>query len=384
MFALTATRRSGGVRRLLLLTTAVRHASALTAVVALRAQSNLLPVRHRALRCAPALLAWEPPPGFKEWKEGDVPFDEEEDDRSFDMFDLVSDGPERRPGFQRRASSPEDFVEALLDVPAGCCPGCGATFQSADPDAPGFVPQSVLDARSAAGAKVEGGEGAPLATKTETICQRCHGLRYQNRLPVEALRVGTQAQHEELQPEHFRELLRGLARRRCLVIAVVDLFDFDGSFTPDLAAIVGPSNPLIVVANKVDLLPRRANPEDVRRWVRRACARHGVTRIASTHLVSCKSCYISLYLPYTSPIPPLYLPYISPVSPLGLVQERRRPRQAARRDAADDARAQDGLLRRRRRQRGQELLPQPLPQPLRRQEGHGQRQAAGQRQQEPG
>ena len=174
MFALTATRRSGGVRRLLLLTTAVRHASALTAVVALRAQSNLLPVRHRALRCAPALLAWEPPPGFKEWKEGDVPFDDEEDDRSFDMFDLVSDGPERRPGFQRRASSPEDFVEALLDVPAGCCPGCGATFQSADPDAPGFVPQSVLDARSAAGAKVEGGEGAPLATKTETICQRCH------------------------------------------------------------------------------------------------------------------------------------------------------------------------------------------------------------------
>ena len=174
MFALTATRRSGGVRRLLLLTTAVRHASALTAVVALRAQSNLLPVRHRALRCAPALLAWEPPPGFKEWKEGDVPFDEEEDDRSFDMFDLVSDGPERRPGFQRRASSPEDFVEALLDVPAGCCPGCGATFQSDDPDAPGFVPQSVLDARSAAGAKVEGGEGAPLATRTETICQRCH------------------------------------------------------------------------------------------------------------------------------------------------------------------------------------------------------------------
>ena len=101
--------------------------------------------------------------------------------------------------------------------------------------------------------------------------------------------MGTQAQHEELQPEHFRELLRGLARRRCLVIAVVDLFDFDGSFTPDLAAIVGPSNPLIVVANKVDLLPRRANAEDVRRWVRRACARHGVTRIASTHLVSCKS-----------------------------------------------------------------------------------------------
>ena len=101
--------------------------------------------------------------------------------------------------------------------------------------------------------------------------------------------MGTAAQHEDLQPEHFRTLLKGLARRRCLIIAVVDLFDFDGSFTPDLAAIVGPSNPLIVVANKVDLLPDRANPDDIRRWVRRACARHGVSRIASTHLVSCKS-----------------------------------------------------------------------------------------------
>ena len=67
--------------------------------------------------------------------------------------------------------------------------------------------------------------------------------------------MGTAAQHEDLQPEHFRTLLKGLARRRCLIIAVVDLFDFDGSFTPDLAAIVGPSNPLIIVANKVGLLP---------------------------------------------------------------------------------------------------------------------------------
>ena len=65
--------------------------------------------------------------------------------------------------------------------------------------------------------------------------------------------MGTQAQHEELQPEHFRELLRGLARRRCLVIAVVDLFDFDGSFTPDLAAIVTPTPP----PERLPLTPRR-------------------------------------------------------------------------------------------------------------------------------
>ena len=173
MLFAAARSRSGGVRRLLLLTTAVRHASALTAAVALRAQPNLLPVRHRALRCAPALLAYEPPPGFKEWKEGDVPFGEEDDDGVLDMFDLGSDGPDRRPEFQRRASSPEEFVEALLDVPAGCCSGCGAAFQSASADAPGFVPQSVLDSRSDAGAKSEGGDDERLAPKAEAICQRC-------------------------------------------------------------------------------------------------------------------------------------------------------------------------------------------------------------------
>ena len=49
------------------------------------------------------------------------------------------------------------------------------------------------------------------------------------------------------------------------MVAVVDLFDFDGSFPPDLPQIVGPSNPLIVVANKADLLPGRANSARGRR-----------------------------------------------------------------------------------------------------------------------
>ena len=53
--------------------------------------------------------------------------------------------------------------------------------------------------------------------------------------------------------------------------------------------IVGPSNPLLVVANKVDMLPATANQHEVTRWVTDACARQGVTRISQMHLVSCKS-----------------------------------------------------------------------------------------------
>ena len=46
-----------------------------------------------------------------------------------------------------------------------------------------------------------------------------------------------------------------ISRRRCVVVAIVDLFDFHGSLMPQLGHIVGSSNPVVMVANKLDLLP---------------------------------------------------------------------------------------------------------------------------------
>ena len=55
------------------------------------------------------------------------------------------------------------------------------------------------------------------------MCQRCHGLRYQNKLPADALRVGTEAAHSTLQPDYFLSILKDLSRRRCLIVVIVDL-----------------------------------------------------------------------------------------------------------------------------------------------------------------
>jgi len=120
------------------------------------------------------------------------------------------------------------------------------------------------------------------------VCQRCHGLRYQNRLPTDALRVG-EAAHAGLQPKYFLSLLREVSRRRCAVVVIVDLFDFHGSLVPQLPQIVGPENPVIMVANKLDLLPKGIQRPPIERWIRAECRKASLPALHSLHLVSCKT-----------------------------------------------------------------------------------------------
>ena len=273
-------------RRLVLLW-ASQHGliSGATALIALRSSpagfTSLLP-RGSATRTARVCLSggsWTPPPGF-------VDYDDDEDSERIlaDIDGIQSTGRERAPRRPpQRAASHADRDQPLgaaLEMPRGVCTGCGARFQSADDFAPGFLPQSVLMER------VDGGGSASGAAAP--VCQRCHGLRYQNRLPPDALRVG-EAAHEALRPDHFVEQLRDIARRRCVVVAVIDLFDFHGSLVPDLPLVVGKDNELILVANKVDLLPASIEPKRIERWVRAEARVAGLPAVQSVHLVSCKT-----------------------------------------------------------------------------------------------
>ena len=192
-----------------------------------------------------------------------------------DWVEYPSRPPDRAPG-----PPPVVAFEAALEMPRGACTGCGARFQCDDAGAPGFVPEKVLAERQ--NAKTSKGEKAP-------ICQRCHGLRHQNKLPVETLRVGGDMTHEELRPEYFVSLLRDISRRRCVVVAIVDLFDFHGSLVPDLPLVVGAENDLILVGNKIDLLPARVNGGSVERWVRAEARKAKLPKLHSVHLVSCKT-----------------------------------------------------------------------------------------------
>ncbi len=57
-----------------------------------------------------------------------------------------------------------------------------------------------------------------------------------------------------LQPEQLREQLVGLAKKRCIVVLLVDLLDASGSFLPKVRDLVG-RNPIILIGTKADLLP---------------------------------------------------------------------------------------------------------------------------------
>ena len=129
-------------------------------------------------------------------------------------------------------------------------------------------------------------------TQKKVICKRCHGL--QNFGTVEKnLRPGW-TDEPTLSQEQFRKLLMPLQNKVAVIIALVDLFDFSGSVLPELDTIAG-DNPVILAANKADLLPSEMGHVRAENWVRRELEYLEVNSIANiggaVRLVSCKSGY---------------------------------------------------------------------------------------------
>ena len=123
----------------------------------------------------------------------------------------------------------------------------------------------------------------------KVICQRCHGLQNFGKVAKE-LRPGW-TDEPTLSQEKFRELLRPIRDKPAVIIALVDIFDFSGSVLPELDAIAG-DNPVILAANKADLLPSQMGRTRVENWVRRELEYIGTKSIANiggaVRLVSCK------------------------------------------------------------------------------------------------
>ena len=85
------------------------------------------------------------------------------------------------------------------------------------------------------------------------ICKRCFSLKHYNT----TLNV-------TLQAEDYQRHLSHLSHKRALILLVVDVIDFPGSLFPDLSTLVSPVSRVLVVGNKIDLLPRDSDG-DLRR-----------------------------------------------------------------------------------------------------------------------
>lgn len=127
-------------------------------------------------------------------------------------------------------------------------------------------------------------------SKKKTICRRCHGLQNQGTVE-DVLRPGW-TDEPTLSQQQFRALLRPISEKKAIVIAIIDLFDFSGSVLRELDGIAG-ENPVILAANKVDLLPQKMGKLRVENWVRRELEYMGVKSIANmggaVRLVSCRT-----------------------------------------------------------------------------------------------
>nr|XP_003471644.1 nitric oxide-associated protein 1 [Cavia porcellus] len=117
------------------------------------------------------------------------------------------------------------------------CSGCGAELHCQDPHVPGYLPGEKLHRAAPA----DGGSG-------RLVCQRCWLLLHHRR----ALRL-------QVTRGQYLELVSAALRRPgpALVLYMVDLLDLPDTLLPELPALVGPKQ-LIVLGNKVDLLPQDA------------------------------------------------------------------------------------------------------------------------------
>lgn len=125
------------------------------------------------------------------------------------------------------------------------CIGCGTQIQTENPKEPGFAPASALE-------------------KEEIICKRCFRLKNYNEL-----------QPVSLTDDDFLRILNGLGTQKGLIVKIVDIFDFTGSWLPGLHRFVG-NNPVLLIANKVDLLPKSINPKKVINWIRHEAKEMGL------------------------------------------------------------------------------------------------------------
>lgn len=121
------------------------------------------------------------------------------------------------------------------------CIGCGAELQAINENKAGYVPNSVLN--------------KPAEELQDVYCKRCFRLRHYN-----------EVSDVELTDDDFLTMLHEISAKDALVVNVIDIFDFNGSLINGMQRFAG-KNPLVIVGNKVDLLPKSLGEGKMRQWV---------------------------------------------------------------------------------------------------------------------
>jgi ribosome biogenesis GTPase yqeH len=131
-------------------------------------------------------------------------------------------------------------MEDILDNKIYCI-GCGAEIQSENPNKQGYLPKSVVEKSM---------------EENNLVCKRCFRLKNYN-----------EVSDVELGAEDFYKLIKTLSKKDGLIVKVVDIFDFSGSWIEDVIDIVGNNKDIVLVANKLDLLPKSVKQNKIKQWL---------------------------------------------------------------------------------------------------------------------
>lgn len=134
------------------------------------------------------------------------------------------------------------------------CQGCGVKIQTTDSNELGYTPKSSLK-------------------REDVFCQRCFRLTHYN-----------ETQNVSIKDDDFIKMVSQIRGANGLVVHIVDLFDMAGSFVPSLPRIVG-DNPILLVGNKIDLLPKSTNQRKLSQWMRSIANESGV-KVKDVFLIS--------------------------------------------------------------------------------------------------
>jgi len=137
------------------------------------------------------------------------------------------------------------------------CSGCGILLQTEHDDQPGFIPKISSQKRE------------------DVFCQRCFKLRHYNKNePV------------SIEDDDFLHMVSTIRETKSLVIHLIDIFDVNGTLLSNLPRIIG-SNPVILVGNKLDLLPKSTNRNKLKNWLFHLAKEAGL-HIIDVYLISSK------------------------------------------------------------------------------------------------
>ncbi|KAL4641572.1 nitric oxide-associated protein 1 [Arapaima gigas] len=163
--------------------------------------------------------------------------------------------------------------DTAVPVSSTCCSGCGAVMHCVDPQKPGYLPSEKYKCL------IEEG------TLQKAICQRCYLLvHYQKALSI------------QMSKEEYRNIVKGMQQNKALVLFIVDLLDVPDSIIPDLVDLIGKNKHIVVLGNKIDLVPGDSSSylKRIKSQLLQYCMDMGISPgngIKDIHLISAKTGY---------------------------------------------------------------------------------------------